>query len=98
MKYIRKFQSGAGGSDPRNKWYAVYKCAACGHDEWVRISNVQTFIPRDRACPQCGVMDPEDLRKNLELKRASLEAQEAQVRAEIEKVIEELNRLQEEKA
>ena len=94
MKYIRKFQSGTGGSDPRNNWNAVYKCSACGHEEWKRIGDVGTFAGHDILCPKCGALDAEDLRKNLEARRASLEAQESLVRAEIEKVCAEIERLQ----
>lgn len=93
MKYIRKFQSGTGGSDPRNKWNAVYKCGACGHEEWVRIADLATFAGRDRVCPACGAMDALDLRKNLELKRAALEEQRASLDREIEKLVAEIESL-----
>jgi len=100
MKFIREFESGAGGSDPRNKWYAVYLCAACGYEDNIHSSNRDTFDRRDRRCPKCGAMDAQDLRKNLELKKASLEAEHKRIQGEIEGIIAQMNCLpvKEEKA
>lgn len=92
MKYTREFQSGF-GNDPRNKWYAVYKCDACGHEEWVHMPMRSTFDRRPRTCPKCHSLGAEDLRNVLEAKKAELQAQEAKVRAEIDKVIAEIDRL-----
>lgn len=91
MKYIREYQNGCGGSDPRIKWFAVYKCAACGHEADIRMANPLTFDRRDRRCPECGAIDAEDLRNNLEVKRAALEARRAAITAEIEDIIRQLD-------
>lgn len=93
MTYIREFQTGY-GNDPRNKWYAVYKCDACGHEEWIHMPTPSTFDrTRARECPKCHSVGVEDLRNALAAKKAALEAEEARVRAEIEKVIAEIDRL-----
>lgn len=93
MIYKRQFQTGF-GSDPRRKWYAVYKCEACEHEAWIEMYDPHLFNKEPRRCPECQSFGAEDLRKSLEAKRASLEAQEAQVRAEIEKVIIEIGKLE----
>lgn len=93
MKYIREYQNGCGGSDPRNKWFAVYKCAACGHESDIIMSDPSSFDRRDRRCPKCGAMEAGDLRKNLETKRVSLEAQRKVIQREIDDVIRQLDRL-----
>ena len=97
MYFKRFFQTGIGGSDPRNRTVAVYQCDACGHDEWYVIPNAETFTKDLRRCPKCQAMGAEDLRKNLEARRAELLAQEVKVRAEIEKVILEIERLEQQK-
>jgi len=86
MIYKREFKSGT-GNDPRDTWYAVYKCDACGNEEWVHMSDRYTFRRVPRVCPKCHSMGAEDLRKSLEAKRDEL-------RAEIEKVIQEINQLE----
>jgi hypothetical protein len=93
LRYVREFQSGTGGSDPRNKWYAVYQCDACGAQSDLHMPDRGTFIRRERPCPKCGALNPESLRKSLESKKASLEAQSRHIQSEIEKVIEELSRI-----
>jgi len=93
MVYKREFQTGF-GNDPRNKWYAVYHCDACGHEEWVPMGMQSSFDRRPRPCPKCHSMGVENLRKNLEAKRVELEAREKQVRLEIEKVIQEIQQLE----
>jgi DNA replicative helicase MCM subunit Mcm2 (Cdc46/Mcm family) len=93
MIYQREFQNGF-GNDPRNKWYAVFHCDACGHNEWVPMPWRDSFDKGPRVCPKCHSLGVEDLRKSLEAKRARLQAQEAQVREEIEKVIQELQQLE----
>lgn len=91
MKFIREYQNGCGGSDPRNKWFAVYKCAACGHEADIRMADPSSFDRRDRRCPECGAMDAEDLRNNLETRRAALEAQRHAIQQEIDNIIKQLD-------
>jgi len=93
MKYIREFDSGSGGTDPRNKCYAVYECGACGHEADILVSDRASFIRRDRRCPACGAMDAQDLRKSLELERASLEEQHRLIQVEIDRVITKMDEL-----
>lgn len=93
MIFIRQFQTGT-GRDPRDKWIAVYKCDACGHEAWLEMYDPTQYNKDPRRCPECGSMGAEDLRKSLEARRASLEAQEAKVRLEIEKVIQEIEQLE----
>lgn len=93
MKYIREYQNGCGGSDPRNKWFAVYECGACGHEASIIISNRGTFDRRDRRCPECGALDAKDLRNNLETRRAALETQRRAIQQEIDDIIKQLDEL-----
>ena len=94
MYFVKFFKTGYGGSDPRDRTIAVYKCEGCGHIEWYTISSQSTFLKEPRICPKCKSMGVEDLRKSLEAKRADLEARQQKVRAEIEKVIVELSKLE----
>lgn len=91
MKYIREYQNGCGGSDPRNKWFAVYECSACGHEERIIIPNRGTFNRRDRRCPECGALDAEDLRNKLQTRWAALEAQRQDIQKEIDNIIKQLD-------
>jgi hypothetical protein len=93
MIYKREFQTGT-GTDPRDKWYAVYHCYACGNEEWIPMGMHSSFDRRPRVCPKCHCLGAEDLRKSLEAKRAQLQAEEARVRQEIEKVLQELQQLE----
>jgi hypothetical protein len=93
MVYVREFQTGT-GKDPRDKWFAVYHCDACGHEEWIHMYDRYAFDKRPRECPKCHSLGVEDLRKNLEARRAALLDQESKVRAEIEKVIKEIEQLE----
>ena len=94
MYFKRFFQTGAGGSDPRDKTVAVYHCDACANEEWYIIPYGSTFMKEPRVCPKCKSMGLDDLRKNLETKRDDLLAKQAQVKAEIERVIAELGKLE----
>ena len=96
MYFKRFFQTGSGGSDPRDKTVAVYKCDACKNEEWYVIPHGSTFMKEPRVCPKCHSMGVDDLRKNLETRRDDLKAQEENIKAEIEKVISELARLEQE--
>jgi len=93
MVFKREFKNGT-GNDPRDTWYAVYKCDACGHDEWIHMSDRYTFRREPRVCPKCHCMGAEDLRKSLEAKRTKLQAEQDRVRKEIEKVIQEIQQLE----
>lgn len=93
MKYLRRFQTGTGGSDPRSKWVAVYKCESCGNEEWITMGDPLTFRTGNRVCPKCQALEPEDKRKSLEVRRSELEQQQARIKSEIDRIIEELDRL-----
>lgn len=84
MRYIREFQTGT-GSDPRDKWIAVFKCDACGHEDWIPMSDRHTFKKEPRTCPACKVKEPEDLAKLL-AQKASLEAEQVRISLELERI------------
>lgn len=89
MIFVREFESGF-GHDPRNKWYAVYKCDACGHEDYIHMPMPSIFNRNPRKCPKCHCLRAEDLRKSLAIKKAQLEAERARLDREIAELVVEM--------
>ncbi len=85
MIFERFFQN----SEARQGKFAVYKCNACGHIEWLPVSN-PPFQTTPRPCPVCKAEDGGDARRELERRRDEL-AKEIEIRqAERDQVLVEL--------
>lgn len=97
MYYVRKYKSGGGDYDPRQRIWAVFHCAACDTDNDIDITRVlQTFqFDRDRKCPQCGCVCPEDKTKNLQAQLNKLLSDKSKIEIEIDKIERELNETKE---
>jgi len=78
--------------DPRAKVWAEYICTVCDHVEDMDVSHTwrTTFQTRERVCPKCGCMSPEDKVKNLEAELAGLTAEKSRLQIKIDRLVREI--------
>ncbi|MBD3260255.1 MAG: hypothetical protein GF334_01035 [Candidatus Altiarchaeales archaeon] len=95
MFFVRKYTSGAGDYDPRQRRWAEFHCALCGHDEDYDITRTElTFqYDRERRCPACGQLNADDREKNLKAQLAKLTNDKSKIEVEIEKLMRELDEI-----
>jgi rubredoxin len=94
MVWVRFFQSGGMGYDPRQHTVAEFKCSVCGYVHWYPHVDKQYFdIKSERKCPECKSYGIEDKKNNLIAQKKVLEEQSAKIQREIEAIIVELNQV-----
>jgi DNA-directed RNA polymerase subunit RPC12/RpoP len=92
MYYVRTFKSGAGDYDPRQRIWAVYKCALCDKETEIDITRVErSFQFRERVCPHCGQLNAEDKVINLKAQINKLTVDKSRIEVEIGRLERELN-------
>lgn len=98
MYFVRKYKSGGGDYDPRQKRWAVFHCALCGHDEDINITRTESTFQydRERRCPACGQLNAGDREKNLKAQLEKLTHEKSKIEIEIEKLVRELNEITQE--
>jgi len=96
MYFVRMYKNGCGNYDPRQRTWAVYHCSVCGEDTDIDVTRVMsTFqFDRDRKCPYCGCVSPDDKEKNLKAQLNKLTTQKSRIQIEIDKIERELNEIE----
>jgi len=94
MYFNRFYGSGYGSNtyDPRGKVWAEYICTVCGHTHDMDVTSTwhSTFQKRERVCPVCKCMSPEDKIKNLEKELELLTEEKSSIDIKIEHLLREI--------
>lgn len=82
--------------DPRGKVWAEYVCGVCGHVHDMDVTSTwcTTFQKRERVCPSCRCMSPEDKVRNLESELESLTAEKSRIQIQIDMIAKEIEKEQ----
>ena len=98
MYFVRFWGSGYNTTrrDVRDKVYAEYHCAVCGHNKDYDVSMTwsSSFQTRARVCPSCGCMDEGDREKMLRSELKRLTSDKSRIEVEIDQIERELVKYQ----
>jgi hypothetical protein len=96
MYFQRRYKTGTGNADPRQKEYAVYFCDACNKTTYIDVSYNGDFdYVRPRVCPLCKSMGKEDRAQSIQREVALLTQKKTELEVRIEQLIREAETLKE---
>ena len=92
MYFTRTYKSGGADHDPRQIHWAEFMCSVCGEESEINITyRESTFdFERERKCPHCGQLNPEDHAKSIKAAIEKLTAEKSRIEVRIEQLTQEL--------